>query len=168
MPLDTASRPVRRPRRDLLGLAVFLGLCFLVATVAGTSTPAHLDDRYQALAKSVLNPPNWVFAPVWTVLYVMIAVSGWLVWRRKGLQGAAIPLSLWLIQLGLNLFWPLLFFGLQWLTGSLVVILLLAVAIALTAHQFRTIDGRAALLLVPYLVWVTFAAYLTATIWWLN
>jgi translocator protein len=110
-------------------------------------------------------PPNWVFAPVWTGLYVMIGLSGWLIWRRSG---AAHPLRLWGWQLAANALWAPAFFGLHNPPLALAVMLVLLVLIGATIHSFARLNRTAAWLLVPYFAWTGFAAYLNAGFWWLN
>jgi benzodiazapine receptor len=105
---------------------------------------------------------------VWAILYFLIAVSGWLVWRKSGLSGARVAMLLFFGQLALNLLWTAVFFGLQAPGLALIEILLMWCAILLTALAFRPLSWLAAALLLPYLAWVTFAAALNAAIWWLN
>ena len=97
--------------RDWAVLAGFLVLCFAVAGVGGMWTASSVGPWYQALQKPPFNPPGWVFGPVWTVLYAMMAVAAWLVWRKAGFAGAAVPLAVFAVQLALNLAWSGLFFG---------------------------------------------------------
>jgi translocator protein len=112
------------------------------------------------------NPPSWVFGPVWTVLYIMMGVAAWLVWR----QGGDITLALWLffIQLTFNFLWSFLFFNLHRVDLALIDITVLWISIAATLYAFWQVDVRAGLLLVPYLAWVSFASLLNASIWRLN
>ena len=100
------------PKRSAAALAVFVGLCALVAAVGGAATASSLQTWYRALHKPSFNPPDWVFGPVWTLLYLMVAVAAWRVWRRGG-RGRAVALALWGGQLTLNLAWSLIFFGLR-------------------------------------------------------
>ena len=125
---------------------------------------------YLTLVAPPGNPPNWVFPPVWTALYVLVGVSAWLVWRRTSdLSGRAYrALRLWGWQLGLGALWTPAFFGLHSPALGLLVILPLVAAIALTARAFAAVERRAALLLLPYLAWVVFATYLNVRFWWLN
>ncbi|MEQ9447867.1 MAG: TspO/MBR family protein, partial [Rhodospirillaceae bacterium] len=114
------------------------------------------------------HPPDWVFAPVWTLLYALIAVAGWRVWRKAGWRGARKPLTLYAAQLVLNLGWSIIFFGLQNVGLAFAEILVLLALIVATARAFRSIDRIAALLFVPYAIWVTFAAVLNGAILFLN
>lgn len=123
---------------------------------------------YATLAKPGWTPPNWLFGPVWSLLYLMMAVASWLVWKRAGLAGAALPLAVFVLQLFLNAAWSWLFFGRHAIGLALLDIVLLWIAIAGTIVLFRGVDRRAGMLLVPYLLWVTYAAALNARIWQLN
>jgi tryptophan-rich sensory protein len=149
-----------------IGLTAFLVACFAVATIGGVVTQASVDTWYPTLAKPAFTPPDRVFGPVWTVLYAMMAVAAWLVWRRIGWHGGA--LVLFFVQLALNLLWSILFFGLQLVGLALVDITVLVVLIALTTVAFWRIDRRAGLLLVPYLLWVVYASALNGAIWLMN
>ena len=155
-------------RRDGLGLAAFLGLCLLVAALGGRVTAGSVASWYPSLQKPAFNPPAWVFAPVWTALYVMIAVAGWRVWRAYGLQRARLPMFVYAAQLVLNLAWSFLFFGLRSPGLALVDIVLLLAAIFANIALFRRIDAPAGWLLVPYAGWVCFATVLNFAIWRLN
>jgi benzodiazapine receptor len=123
---------------------------------------------YEKLEKPRWRPPNWLFAPVWSLLYLAVALAGWLVWRQTGIAGGALPLSLYAIQLLLNAAWTPIFFGLHRIGAALIEIIALVVAIVLTMFAFWQVDVRAALLLLPYLAWVIFASSLTFSIWRLN
>ncbi len=123
---------------------------------------------YQDLQKPAFNPPDWVFAPVWTTLFIAMAVAAWRVWRRGGRAGAGRELALYGLQLALNLGWSALFFGLREIGWALVEILVLFVAIAATTVLFWRRDRVAGLLFLPYLAWVAYATLLTAALWTLN
>lgn len=155
-------------RRDLIGLAVSLAAVLAVSVVGGLVTADAVADWYPTLRKPSFNPPDWIFGPVWTVLYVMMAVAAWRVWRRAGLAGGRVALGFYAGQLVLNLGWTLLFFGARQVGLALVEIVLLFIAILATAIAFSRIDRLAAALLLPYLLWVAFAALLNAAIWSLN
>lgn len=147
------------------GLAGWVALCFTAPALGAFSLP---DAWYTSLRKPSWNPPGWVFGPVWTVLYAMMAVAAWLVWRRGGLRAQRRPLSLFLAQLVLNAAWTPLFFGWHRAGLAFVDIVLLWVAIGATVPAFRRVHRGAAWLLAPYLAWVTFAAVLNFTLWRLN
>lgn len=150
---------------SLIGLAGFIVACFLAAATGAWFRPG---EWYERLRKPSWRPPNGVFAPVWTVLYVMIAVAGWLVWREAGLAGAVVPLAFYALQLVLNAAWTPLFFGLRRPDLGFADIVLVWASILATIVLFYPVHAGAALLLVPYLAWVTFAAALNFAIWRLN
>lgn len=130
-----------------------------------------LSEWYPALRKPPGTPPNWLFGPVWTLLYLMMGAAGALVWHRHVARPEAATargLRWFAIQLALNVAWTPVFFGLQRLGPGLIVIAALWVAIVLTIRTFAGIHRVAAALLVPYLVWVSYATYLNAGLWWLN
>jgi benzodiazapine receptor len=151
--------------RNVFGLVVALGICYGAAAVGAQFMPG---EWYERLAKPTWTPPSWLFAPVWTALYGMMAVSVWLVWRRLGAAGARWPLLLFAVQLSLNSMWSWLFFGLQSPGIAMVDIVALWIAILGTILAFWRLSRLAATLLVPYLVWVSFAAALNLEIWTLN
>ena len=149
--------------RDLRALAIFVALVALAAVFGAQFEPG---PWYEGLRKPPLNPPNWIFGPVWSVLYLTIAVSGWLVWQARPVS--ATPLALWGTQLLVNAAWSLLFFGLHLPGLALVdILVLLALLIASTVSFFR-VRPLAGLLFLPYGLWVGFAAYLNAGLWHLN
>lgn len=150
---------------DGFGLTVFLVACFGVAWFGSRFRPG---EWYGRLAKPSWTPPNRLFAPVWIVLYATMAVAAWMVWRDAGLSGAALPLSLFAGQLFLNGIWSWLFFGLHRPDRAFVDIVALWLAIAATIVAFQPISIPAALLLLPYLIWVSFALLLNFSIWRLN
>lgn len=149
-------------------LLALVAACLAVGAIGGAVTATSVGSWYQQLRKPSFNPPNWVFAPVWTTLYIAMAVAAWRVWRERGLEGARFALSLFAAQLALNLGWSILFFGMRQVGLALIEILLLLAILVATTLAFRRIDGIAALLLVPYVGWVSFATVLTAAIWRLN
>ena len=155
-------------RRDSLGFIAFLVLCLAVAALGGAATASSVGNWYPTLAKPAFNPPNWIFAPVWTALYFMMAVAGWGVWRRDGLRRARWALTLFALQLALNLAWSILFFGMHSIGAALIEIVVLLLAILATALAFWRRDRAAGMLFVPYAAWVAFAAVLNAAIWRLN
>ena len=120
---------------------------------------------YLSLARPPGTPPNWLFAPVWTAIYLLMGTAAWMVWRRIG---ASRPIRLWGWQLAVNALWAPAFFGLHNTRLGLAVILLLLAMIALTMRAFARVQRRAAALLLPYLLWVGYATYLNFGFWWLN
>ena len=172
---DRAFQNLEPPYRrawhgSILALLGFLGLCLLVGVSAGAITAFNVGTWYASLARPPGTPPNWVFGPVWTVLYVCVGVSAWLVWRHvdRAVERTYRALRLWGWQLLINALWTPAFFGLHSLWAALVVIVLLVGSVAATIWSFARIDRRAAALLLPYLGWTTYAAYLTAGFWTLN
>lgn len=143
----------------------FVGVCFSAALSGAIFRPG---EWYERLAKPSWRPPNWLFAPAWTVLYLTIAVSGWLVWRKAGFASAAVPLSVYLVSLLFNAAWSGIFFGLRRPDLALLDIALLWLSIAATIVVFAPVDQAASWLLAPYLCWVSFAAALNFAVWRLN
>lgn len=154
--------------RDMLGLIVSLALCYAVMAVAGIATAATVGTWFQALVQPSFRPPDWLFAPVWFVLYTLMGVAAWRVWRIAGFSGARTALTLYAVQLGLNFVWSFLFFSFKLIGPAFVEILVLLVTVVLTAIAFRRIDGWAAVMLVPYIAWVSFASLLNGSLWVLN
>ncbi|TDU83363.1 TspO/MBR related protein [Kribbella voronezhensis] len=153
-----------RPARRYAVLAGFLAIV-AVAALLGAVGVQGTSDTYRQLEQPGWAPPSWLFGPVWTVLYVAIAVSGWLVWRKVGWSRELVP---YWIQLILNAIWTPLFFGSGLRGPALIEIVLLWFSIAWTVQVFRRIRPIAAGLLLPYWAWTTFATALNAAIWYLN
>ncbi len=143
----------------------FVGACSVAAATAAAFPPG---DWYERLAKPFWRPPKWLFAPAWAILYMTIAVSGWLVWGQAGFAGAALPLTIYLVQLTLNAAWTPIFFGLHRPDLAFFEIVLLWLSIIATIAFFHPVHDGAAWLLLPYLGWVTFAGALNLTLWRLN
>lgn len=156
------------PKNPWIGLIVLLVVCFAAAGIGGAVTTPKIDNWYATLIKPSWNPPNWIFGPVWSMLYLCMAIAAWLVWRQTGLAGAATPLALFGVQLAMNLAWSWLFFGLQNPGLAFLDILLLWTAIIATMVALWFRSTVAGLLFVPYLVWVSFAAVLNFVVWRLN
>ncbi len=146
-------------------LAGFIILCLGVGVVSGVMTAGAMVDWYPSLNKPTFNPPSWIFAPVWTLLYIMMAVAAWRVWLAGPSSKPA--LNLFFIQLVLNFLWAIFFFGLHSPALALIDIIAMWIIIALTTRAFFKIARPAGWLLVPYLAWVSFAVVLNANIWWL-
>ncbi|SMF46687.1 TspO and MBR related proteins [Tistlia consotensis] len=153
-----------KSRTPLYLLLVFLGLPLAVGQLGGWATQQSLGSWYPTLEKSVLTPPPLVFPFAWTLLYLLMGLAAWLVWRA----GGRAPLLLWLLQLAVNLAWSFLFFYLENPDLGLVDVVLLLLLAAATALWFRRWSPVAFWLLVPYVLWVAFAAYLNLTIVLLN
>ena len=149
-------------------LIVFVGLCLAVGALGGWVTADSVKTWYTTINKPSFTPPNWLFGPVWTVLYVLMGVAAWRVWCNARPYRARMPLALFALQLALNLAWSVVFFGMHRVGAAVVVIVSLEAAILSTVVAFRRIDGLAALLLVPYALWVAFATVLNIAVWRLN
>ena len=152
-------------RRQAFALVGWLALCF---AAAGTAVFVSTDGWYATLHKPSWNPPPWLFGPAWSLLYVLMAVAAWLVWRDGGWKMQARALGLFLIQWLLNALWTPLFFGLHRPGLAFAEIIILWLAIAATLVAFWRVRNVAGILLVPYLAWVSFATALNFTIWRLN
>ena len=154
--------------RSLLGLGGFLAAVFCAAAVGSAFTYPNVATWYAGLQKPAWTPPGWLFGPVWTALYAMMAAAAWLMWARHGLAGARLGLGLFFGQLALNAAWSVIFFGMRSPGAALVEIALLWAAILGTVLAFRSRSRVAAWLMVPYFAWVSFAAVLNYSIWRLN
>lgn len=157
--------PRPNPWLELLG---FLVLCYAVAAIGGWATSTSVQDWYPGLRKPAFTPPNWIFGPVWTALYAMIAVSGFRIWRRRRMPGARRALVAWGVQLGLNLAWSVIFFGARRIELAAAEVLVLDLAIVATLVLALRVDRVAGLLLAPYLAWSGFASALTLAVAHLN
>lgn len=147
-----------------LALLGYAAAVVVVAVVGGLAASGSREE-YQRLDQPAFAPPGWLFGPVWTALYVLIALSGWLVWRQVGIDRSMAPYA---VQLVLNAAWTPLFFAAGWYGVALVEIVVLLAAIGVTIAMFARRSKPAALLLLPYAGWVAFATCLNASIWWLN
>jgi tryptophan-rich sensory protein len=163
--MANTAADTRRPAVRTYGALALFGAAAAAAALLGALGVAGTVNEYLALDRPDWAPPSWLFGPVWTVLYAMIAVSGWLAWRRAGWTAA---LTLWAVQLGLNALWTPIFFGAGRYGWALVDIVVLWVLIGLTIAAFWRISKPAAWLLVPYWAWVSFATSLNAAIWAMN
>ncbi len=153
----------------VIKLIVCLALTFSAAFVGSLFTREAVPDWYANLNKPFFTPPDWLFGPVWTALYLLMAISAFIVWQ-KGLADPAvrIALTIYLLQLILNALWSVFFFGLKMPMPAFIEIILLWTAIGLTIFAFARVSIFAAVLLVPYILWVSFAAVLNFSIWLLN
>jgi benzodiazapine receptor len=151
--------------KSALALVAWLAVSFAASLVGSRFMPG---EWYAALAKPAWTPPDWIFAPVWSLLYGLMGVSAWLVWRRAGFRRAGPALGVFLAQLALNALWSYLFFGIHRPGLAFLEILVLWAAILATLILFRRVIAAAGLLLAPYLLWVGFAACLNFALWRLN
>jgi benzodiazapine receptor len=153
----------------ILKLVASVLFCQAAGVLGALATTPSIGGWYKGLVKPSFNPPNWIFGPVWTILYLLMGIALFLVWRRgPKTAGVMAALVLFLIQLGLNVLWSILFFGLHQPALAFFEIAALWVFILLTALKFFSLSRPAGWLLVPYLLWVTFASALNFSIWRLN
>lgn len=156
-------------KKSAAGLALFLGMSLGAMIFGGLFTsPAIRSGWYGLLQKPSFNPPSWVFGPVWTVLYILMAVSAWLVWEKADQAPVRLALSLFFVQLLLNVTWSILFFGMgrpDLAFGEILVLWALILAVTVLFYRVRPAAG---LLMIPYLAWVSFAVVLNGFIWRLN
>ena len=165
---DPPQKPSFSTTQQILGLLFWIVVCFAAAGIGSAATVSQLDVWYASLNKPSWNPPNWIFGPVWTTLFAMMAVAVWLVWRSTGFGRGRLSLTWFGVQLMLNVGWSVLFFGCQRPGFAAIEIILLWLSIAITISLFHRHSRLAAALMVPYLCWVSFASVLNLVIWWLN
>ncbi len=164
---ETSTAPLSATAQ-VLGLAAWMAICFVAAGVGSGFTASEIGSWYTQINKPTWNPPNWIFPVVWTTLFAMMGISAWLVWRQYPRTKVARALAVFLLQLALNVFWSILFFGLHQVVWAGIEILVLLLAIVATIRFSWPISRPAAWLLVPYALWVSFASYLNWTIVSLN
>ncbi|MFZ4107086.1 TspO/MBR family protein [Flavobacterium sp.] len=156
--------------QKIIRIAVVLTTCLLVGYLSGMVTRESITTWYPTIVKPTFNPPNWIFAPVWSILYIMMGVSGGMVWNRfeQDSENVKKAFTFFIIQLALNAAWTVIFFYFHNPFLALIEIILLWLLIFETYTQFKKIDKTAGMLLLPYLAWVSFAMVLNGSIWWLN
>lgn len=156
--------------QKILRIVLVVTTCLVIGYLSGMVTRDSITTWYPTLVKPFFNPPNWIFAPVWTALYIMIGVAGGMIWNRIDTDEEQVKkaFKFFIYQLALNALWSYLFFGLCNPLLALIEIVLLWLIIFETYIQFKKVDKIAANLLLPYLGWVSFATLLNASIWWLN
>ncbi|HEY6716565.1 MAG TPA: TspO/MBR family protein [Reyranella sp.] len=160
--------PVRSRLADIVALVLFVALCLGIGALGASVTATSVDTWYAGLVKPSFNPPDEVFGPVWTVLYILMGVAAWRVWRSADRDTTRGPLTLFALQLAINLGWTVVFFGLHKIASAVATIVVLDVAVLVTMLAFRSVDRLAALLMLPYVAWVAFATVLNVAIWRLN
>ncbi len=155
--------------KKFLKLAAAIAISELAGIIGTISTTPAISGWYANLRKPFFGPPNWIFAPVWITLYALMGLAAFLVWRgglnRSGVKKA---LLIFLVQLALNSFWTIIFFGLKSPGWALMEIIILWFAVFWTIKEFGKLSRPAAYLLLPYISWITFAAYLNLSVWFLN
>ncbi len=157
-----------RERTRWIGLVVFIVVCLGAGGLGAIATTPEIEGWYKTIAKPTWNPPGWIFGPVWTTLYIMMAIAGWLVWKQAGFKAAMLPLTSFGVQLLLNVAWSWIFFGMHQPGWAFTEIIVLWLAILTTTILFFKKSTFAGSLMVPYLAWVSFASVLNFTIWQLN
>ena len=145
---------------------VFVVICLAISGIAGWVTSAHIASWYEQLVQPVFRPPNWLFGPVWTVLYILIGISGGLLWQQRKAQPAAM--RCYFLQLIFNFAWSFIFFGMQNIGLALIDIIILWALILLTILYSARVSKAVVCMLLPYFLWVTFATTLNASLWVLN
>lgn len=145
-----------------MSIVVFIAICLLAGYIGSRFTFVSVKTWYRTIRKPSWNPPNWIFAPVWTLLYIMMAVAAWRVWERA--DNALGPMMMFAFQLVLNVAWSAIFFGKRNISLALKEIIILWLAVLATTAVFWQVDRMAGTLFVPYVLWVTFAAFLNYTI----
>jgi tryptophan-rich sensory protein len=156
------SKPSKK--QQALALVISLTICYFVSFVGAIAT-VNAKQFYASLVQPSWSPPGWVFGPVWIILYTMMGLSAWLIWRKNGFNAHASSLLLYLFHLIPNVLWSWLFFSWQSGAASFIAIIILLILIFLTIIAFFRINKPAAMLLVPYLWWVAFAAVLNYVLW---
>ncbi|MGB5376642.1 TspO/MBR family protein [Muriicola sp.] len=156
-------------KKKVLFIVIAVTICLLIGFLAGFATQSSVDSWYATLNKPSFNPPNWIFAPVWTLLYILMGIAAGLVWA-KGFYHVWVKTALYYFgfQLLFNALWSIVFFGFQEPFWALLVILVLMILILLTIKWFKIVSKPAAYLMLPYLLWVCFAMLLNYKIWELN
>ena len=154
--------------RDWIALPIFTGICFAVGASGSVFTASSVKTWYPRLLKPAGTPPSWLFGPVWSLIYLLMAVAAWLVWRQRIHEDVWSALALFVAQLILNGLWSFVFFGWRRPAAALIEIVVLLAAIAITAMRFAEFSRLAFWLIVPYGTWVLYASYLNFGIWRLN
>lgn len=155
-------------KNKIFQLLFFLAITFLAAFIGSYFTTPNIESWYKTLNKPTFAPPNWLFAPVWTILYLLMAISAFLIYQQKDNPQTKYALKFYFFQLILNSFWSIIFFGLRSPQFAFFEIIILWIFIFLTLLKFYKIHKTAGLLLFPYLLWVSFASVLNLFIWLLN
>lgn len=159
----------KRNMEKIIKIVLVTLVCVSLGYLSGTVTRESVATWYPTLEKPIFNPPNWIFAPVWTLLYIMMGIAAGLVWTSDSdVKIVKKGLGFFLVQFALNIIWSYIFFGLHNPFLALIEIVLLWLLIWETYSVFKKISKTAGYLLIPYLAWVGFATILNAGIWWLN
>ena len=154
---------------NIFKLSISIAIPLAIGAMGSYFTVREIGGWYQLINKPTWNPPNWIFGPVWTSLYILMGIALYLVWKSKNNMGIkTIAVSFFIIQLGLNFFWSVIFFNLHQIGFAFAEIILLWLFILLTIFSFAGINKIAPWLLVPYISWVSFAMILNYSVWQLN
>jgi len=160
---------INSDKKNILWLFFFISLCLIFGNgLGGYFTFISVETWYQTLNKPSFNPPDWIFGPVWTTLYILMGISVWLVWKREPSADRTIGIRIFWVQLFFNILWTYIFFGIQKIGLSFFEIIFLIFLIFSNVIYFLKIDKIAGYLLIPYLIWVLYASVLTYNIWILN
>lgn len=159
---------VKSKKIQIIPLAISIVVCQLAGFLGSVFTIPSIPGWYAGLTKPFFNPPSWVFGPVWTTLYLLMAIAAYLIWASGSNNKTVSALKIFGVQLILNVFWSLVFFGIHEIVWGFIVIVALWVAIFITIKQFKKINSTASLLLWPYLAWVSFATLLNFSLLILN
>ncbi|WP_041632775.1 TspO/MBR family protein [Maribacter sp. HTCC2170] len=156
-------------KKKLVKIVISVSVCLVIGFLSSFATQSSVNDWFFTLNKPSFNPPNWIFAPVWTILYILMGISAGIVWA-KGFHHLWVKTALYhfVFQLLLNASWSMVFFGLKEPFWALMVILCLLILLCLTFRWFKIVSQTAAWLLLPYILWVCFATILNYKIWELN
>jgi len=155
--------------KKITRILIAVAICLFVGFLSSFATQSSISDWYMSLNKPSFNPPNWIFGPVWTVLYILMGIAAGIIWN-KGSYHKWVKTALYhfIFQLIFNAAWSIVFFGMKSTGIALIIIIALLILIVLTIRWFRIINKAAAILLIPYLLWVSFATILNYSIWVLN
>jgi benzodiazapine receptor len=156
------------PMKKALTFIICLFIPLAIGGISGFATVTGIDSWYAAVNKPFFNPPNWIFAPVWTTLYALMGISLFMIWQSPKNKGRTNAIIIFGIQIALNFFWSFLFFYFENPGLALIEIVFLWMSILMMIFYFRKIKILAGNLQIPYLLWVSFATFLNAAIWWLN
>jgi len=155
--------------KNIVALTLWLAICYLAAWIGAQVSPGiGPSDWYNTIEKPSWNPPNWLFGPVWSLLYTTMGIAAWIVWKEHRWTNAGRALNFFLIQLALNTGWSWVFFGAQSPGWALIHIIVLLAAIVYTTILFFEKSKISGYLMIPYILWVSFATVLNGAIWWLN
>ena len=166
--LRLAMTSTSTERAGFTRLAILLGLSAAVAVVSGLVTVKSVNTWYVTLAKPAFNPPNWLFGPVWTVLYIAMAIAAWRIWSSRNHSHVGVAMGLYAAQMTLNFAWSLIFFGMHHIGAGLVDLLGLVGLLTAATFVFWRRDAVSGALMALYLAWASFAALLNFSIWRLN